>query len=153
MDSTGTGGPANFECSLNGVDFESHPLLLGGASVSNAGVSGRTASGTMIENNGETVTIVISVTTFNESDFQSGVMFDAANGILGRYCIGNILIKNGPLDIDASSTDTETAILNITGYNSVMELWSGTFSFTAEDENTGNTYSVSNGLFENIEFD
>ncbi|NNC82656.1 MAG: hypothetical protein HKN79_03695 [Flavobacteriales bacterium] len=151
-DTTSTGDPS-FECMIDGVAFDSHILLIAGAGGSSAGVTTRTASGTVFRSNGDTITVAITATSFDADAFAVGTTFDASNTLLGDYCFGNVNVNNGAVDIEASTEDTEMANVTITQYDESTETWSGTFSFTAEDDDIGVTYVVTEGEFSLVEFD
>ena len=71
--------------------------------------------------------------------------------VLGDYCFGHVIINNGALDIEASSADTEIATMTITAYDAITDRFSGTFSFVAEDTDNNVSYTVTDGVFEDIE--
>jgi hypothetical protein len=151
--STPPAGDATFIAEVDGVDFESDPLLVAGTDGGSAGLSSLTASGTYIYSNGDTLTVAITATSFDADAFQTGASFDAANTVLGNYAFGNVLLNNGLVDIETSSVDTDQAELTITDYNETAGTFSGTFSFESDDGSGGNTYSVTAGEFTDVEFD
>ncbi|NNK80531.1 MAG: hypothetical protein HKO93_03450 [Flavobacteriales bacterium] len=144
---------SSFEAKIDGVDFESETILIAGTSAGSGGLNARLASGTRFMMNGDTMTVAITATSFNAAAFEEGADFDASNGLLGDYCFGNVLINNGLTEIEADSEDTGQAQMTITAYDEINGTFSGTFSFVAEDDDNNVSYTVTEGIFTNVEFD
>ncbi len=148
-------GAAAFSAVIDGLGFASNPLLIGGVGSDDPGLSSRAITGISILN-GDTTTIVISITFVDPASFVTGQTFTGGNGPFGDFAFGYYGKRTGgATTIDALSTDLpmNNATLTITGIDTGTETWSGTFSFDALDDDTGIVYSISAGVFSNIEYD
>lgn len=146
-------GNGSFVCVLDGVDFESDPLLVAGASGS-TGVFQRTAAGVYIAS-GDTTGITITVSSLSENTFIAGATFDAVNTVIGNFCFGSVNVNtNGNNGFEGSSTENNgPATCTLTAYDTITGKFSGTFSFEAYDDDLDSTAVVTNGVFMDVEFD
>lgn len=95
-------------------------------------------------------TISILLFTDNPNIPNGNLSFDESDNILGSYTYTEDL-NIGPA-IEAGTTSGGAINLNITSVNQQNGTISGTFNFDAIDSVSGDAYTVTNGVFNNIIF-
>lgn len=152
----GTGsGTSAFTATIDSASFSSNPLLVAGSNGSSAGLSFRAATGSTIAN-GDTISLVVTVTYTDPADFTVGHVFQGVNGPLADFAFGFFgRNTNSSGGIEAYSTNlaVNNAVVELTALDLVAKTWSATFSFNAKDDDTGSTYNITNGVFTDVEYD
>ncbi|NRD19811.1 hypothetical protein HNV08_07095 [Winogradskyella eckloniae] len=109
---------------------------------------GVAASTDGVSDNSETKSIGIVVFIDHPDDVVAGASFSTPSDIvLGTYAYDN---EAGTSSIDADQTLSAT--LNIASVNDSEGTISGTFNYETTDEDTGITYTISNGSFTDIPY-
>lgn len=144
---------ASFSCKLNGETISSGDLLTVGTSSLNNEVQTLSASGSQINPN-ETITIAVTIFTNNFDELKAGDTFSGAGPVLESHASGAIGINLSNGNEDGGDTqETMAAEVIITAIDREKEIFSGTFSFTARNEDTEKLFVVTDGVFENVEYD
>ena len=109
--------------------------------------------------NFSTEAIGIALTIIQESEFTASSQWyvNSDNGdiiVAGAYSRGDSL--NDTSNIIEASSDTDqlsSARIRITKLDRTLKTISGEFEFTAEDEETGQIYTITEGRFNDIQYD
>ena len=90
---------------------------------------------------------------FDFSNVTAGSEFKGISNEEGNpFALGTYQLERDIDEINASSENTSSATIRITAINREQRLISGEFSFTATDEETNESYNVTNGVFTNIPY-
>ncbi len=151
-DQVNPGTPGSITCKINGDDFSAvFPFTTG--TLSNAtgfftlGVGGVD----FFEN--DSVGVVLAVTGSNFDNLEAGDVFTGTPTNLLELAVGGVVVRRGNVvEEDATSGETQIITITITKIDRSEELVSGTFSFQAEDPDSGVNFTVSDGVFSDIEY-
>jgi len=80
-----------------------------------------------------------------------GTLFEIDNAISGTAFAG-MFTRAGTSESVSANAETEGQGM-ITSIDTIAKTFSGTFSFVAIDEDSNTSYSITNGVFQNVEYD
>ena len=147
------GTPRSVTCKINGEGFSATVPFTGGTlsltgsfyaiAIVGADFFGR-----------DTVSIAIAISGNELSTLNTGDAFSGTGNILEDFAVGEVNVNNRPsVEQEASSSETDNATVTITKIDRDNKLISGTFSYEAVDPDSQTTFSVTEGVFTDIEYD
>lgn len=99
---------------------------------------------------------VVSLLVFGEGfdDLSDGTQFSGLNIFTGTGAIGIFFIYQNSVITEESISliGNNSASLKITAIDKTKQVISGEFSFTAENEDSGEQYTVTDGVFRDIKY-
>ncbi|MDN5215827.1 DUF6252 family protein [Fulvivirgaceae bacterium BMA12] len=152
-DDVAPGTPGSITCKINGQTYAAtFPFVTGALSTTNDIYS--FALGGVDFLGKDTVSIAMAMTGTDLSRLSAGDTFSGTGNIFINFALGTVIVKNRPaVDEDASSSETDVATITVTKIDRDNELISGTFSYEAFDDDTQNTFKVTDGVFADIKYD
>lgn len=135
---TFTFGPNSVAAAITSTDAGPTTIYAFGLGASTDGIS----------DNSETTAIAVTLIMDNPDVITAGATFTYPTDLVG----GTYTFENENESITIDGDETISATLNITAVDIAGEKISGTFSYVTVDEDTNETYTISNGIFTNIPF-